>query len=363
MFNRRREDRVLEEPSPTVPAELPRIAVSWLQDLLRSEFADVPGPPPATLGAPPVGDEDDAAQLAVWRREWLRRWRRLQLPEQFAAFCEALEGARRPEQVHDLLAEHARQVVGAYVCLLFLPGGDGRLRPLPDPRVPDGAALWLAQPAGREMVLDAEEMAEAPELAGLTPLLAKVGAVALAVAPYAGGAAVLVERRRERRLEAMDRALLRALCAQAEAALHRVALLAEIDAADPETGAAPAERVDRVLRHGWAGAALGHPITLLLVRVEPAEGGGAPGEPVVQHCAAVLRREANGGGPVLRYGARELLLVLHAGADATGALLERARRQMRGRAGLRAGVAAHDPAAGSARDLLRRVEAALDAGT
>jgi GGDEF domain-containing protein len=101
----------------------------------------------------------------------------------------------------------------------------------------------------------------------------------------------------------------------------------------------------------------------VLVRLD---GGGSgedeegPPESAVLHCAAVLRREANGAGPVLRHGANEFLLMLNADPDGARALLERVRAQTRGPVKLRAGIAAHDPAAGSAHDLLRHARAALE---
>ena len=365
MFNRRREDRAVHERPPEHSA-LPHIAVSWLQDLLRSEFADDPraalvaGGPVALVAADP-DDADQEAMLAVWRREWLRRWRRLQLPEQLASFGEALDAAGRAEEVHALLSAHAREIVGAYVCLVFLPSEDGRLRPLPDPRLVEDPRLWLGPATGRgTALLTADDVEAAPGLAGLAPLFDDMRAVALAFVPYGGGAAVLVERRREREFEAVDWELLRTLCAQAEAALHRVALLDGLRLSDPQTGGAARERVDQVLRHGWAGAALGHAVTLVLVRL----GGGEDDEPLAEsavlHCAAVLRREANGAGPVLRHGSREFLLVLNAAPDAARALLERVRIQTGEGVRLRAGIAPHDPAAGSAHDLLRHARTALD---
>jgi GGDEF domain-containing protein len=338
--------------------------VSWLQDLLRTEFADagLAAGAPVPLDAADAGEPSDAGQLAVWRREWLRRWRRLQLPEQLAAFNEALEPARLPEQVHRLLAEHASEIVGAYTCLVFLPGADGRLRPLPDTRVEHAEGLWLDAHAERETaLLGPGDVLQGARHAGLGPLFHDTRAVALAFAPYGGGAAVVVERRQEREFEAVDWQLLRALCSKAEAALHRVTLLGGLYAPDPQTGGAARERVDQVLRHGWAGAALGHPITVVLVRLDTEGEDGTLAEPTVQHCAAILRREATGAGPVLRHGAREFLLVLHADPAAAGALVERVRARTGGRVQIRAGIAPHDPAAGSARDLLRRVQATLDA--
>ncbi len=372
VFNRRREDRSLHEASPEQPT-LPHIAVSWLQDLLRTEFADDPRAPlaggvPVALAGADADEQNLETMLAVWRREWLRRWRRLQLPEQLASFAEAMDAAQRPEEVHGLLSSHARGIVGAYACLVFLPAGDGRLRPLPDPRLADDGGVWLGPPTGRATaLLTPEDVQTGPELAGLASLFDDMGAVALAAAPYGGGTAVLVERRREREFEAVDWELLRTLCAQAEAALHRVALLEGLHLSDPQTGGAARERVDQVLRHGWAGAALGHTVTVMLVRLGAGENEKGEGEEdvplaesAVRECAAVLRREAHGAGPVLRHGAREFLLVLNADPDAARALLERVRAQTRGRMQLRAGIAPQDPAAGSAHDLLRHARAALD---
>ncbi|HEX2211164.1 MAG TPA: hypothetical protein VHG93_26005 [Longimicrobium sp.] len=349
MFNRRREDRVLEEPPAPAGAELPRIAVHWLQDLLRTEFADAA----FSAGAPGAGDDDDAARLAVWRREWRRRWRRLQLPEQLAAFTEAMEGARGPEEVHGIFREHARDIVGAYACLLFLPAPDGRLHPLPDRYVADLEDLSLAA-AGREPKLLAADDVRNDEHAALAPLFGRARAVALAVAPYADGMAVLVERRGEREFESVDWQLLRTLCAQAEASLGRGTLLAGGEA-DPRPDAAAGERLDRVLRHAWAGAALGHLITLVLVCVEAEEDPDA----AVRHAAAVLRREARGGGPVLHHGERGLLLVLNADADGARVLVNRAGVHTLGRATLHAAVAPVDPATGPARELLHRLESTL----
>lgn len=369
MFNRRREDRAFEDLSATGTTELPpipQLAVSWLQDLLRTEFADAPeAPQVAGPRAPAVraAEEGEADQLAVWRREWLRRWRRLQVPEQLAAFTEALEEVRHADEVHRALAAHARKIVGAHACLVFLPAGEGaRLEPLAEPRLGDAVeGLWLPRSAAaRTGLLSPGEAQPGAEHVGVARLFDDVRAVALAAAPYADGALVLVERRREREFRPLDWELLRALCSQAEAALHRVRLLGSLAVTDPRTGGAAPERVEEVLRHGWAGAALGQRITFVVVRLEACADPGPLGEAAIRQCAAALRRQAAGAGPILRHRGNDFVLVLNEDREAAEALLERVRAETEGRCRLTAGIAPHDPAAASPRDLLARAEAALE---
>ena len=349
MFHRRREDVALVDASAAAEPALPAIAVTWLQDLLRAEFADDPFPTPA-VAAPRDAEDEDAEALAVWRREWVRRWRRLQLPEQLAAYGEALEAARTPREVHGTLATHAAQIVGAYVALVFLPTAGGRLEPLPEPRL-DIDGLWLHPDAAqRTGVVAAAEAAPPSPFAGAAPLFTRARAVALFVAACGDGVVVLVERRAEREFEEVDGALLGLLCAQADAALRRVRLLDSLGAVDaPVPGAAG--RLEQVLRHAWAGGALGHPVTFVAVRCGPADEAEA--------CEGALRRELYGAGPVLRTGPREFAVVLHGDVPTARALLDRVRAHLAGRAPLHAGMVAHDPAAGSARELLRRAQAQL----
>jgi hypothetical protein len=352
VFQRRREDLALDDDLSRRGGEgdLSRLAVSWLQALLRAEFTEDPGFP--SPGVPAAGEDEEAdGSLAVWRREWLRRWRRLQLPEQLAAFTEALETAGSAEAVHAALAEHAASVVGAYACLVFLPAGGGdRLEPLPHARLWGRACeAWLGPAAARRDGLVARRDLEGRSpYAGAAPLFDHLRAVALAVAPYAGGAAVLVERRSEREFEPLDWELLGLLCAQAEAALRRVELLGSLAVTDARTGGVGRARVAEVLRHAWAGASLGHAMTLVAVRVETPGG-----EAAVRGCARVLRDEAAGGGPVLRHGPRDFLLALQGDSAAAAALVERARARLEGEARLDARVWQPDPAAASTEDLLR----------
>lgn len=269
LFRRRRDDppRGGQGDAAGDPP-LPHVALSWLGELLHDAFAE----PPPTFGdrAPDPAPDEEEDDPRVWRRAFLHRWRRLQLPEQLAAYHDGLGEAASAGDVHAVFAAHA---------------------------------------------------------AGLEPLFAKTGATALLVGRYAEGAAILVERRAERRFEAVDQELLATMAAQAEAALRRVAL------AGPEVAPGPGgvnERVERVLRYARAGAALGLEVTRVRVRLRGAAGAGEACEGAMRRLGSLLRREARGAGPALRTGEREYLLVLVGRAETAGVLVERIRTAVSG---------------------------------
>jgi hypothetical protein len=323
--NRRRDDP--RDHAPPAGAEasesaLPEMAVAWLRELLQDEFG-APAAEAAALADAPAEDAADAEARRVWRREWLRHWRRLQLPEQLAAYRDALEEARTAEGIHAAFAQHAASIVGAYFCLVFTPGEGGVLAPLPLPDAETPRALWMREPrVARSEVVARPDLTPDSTFEGMAPLFEETRAVALLVTPYAGGTAVLVERRQEREFETLDHQLPELLAAEAGVALRRLVLLEGIGGSDA-SAPAPAERIERVRRHAHAGIALGLEITLVRVRMDEGPGAEEGLEALMRHCGSVIRREARGAGPALRVGERDFLVVLNGGTRAAEALVRR----------------------------------------
>jgi hypothetical protein len=335
VFGRRRDDA---DPGPRDAADahgtpLSGIAVGWLRTLLQDEFGDAaglarePGAADAAESVPLDGlpDED---RLRVWRREWVQRWRRLHLPEMIAAFRDALDEATSPPDVHAAFSEHATSIVGAYVCLLFLPDEEGRLAPLALPgAVPTPEGLWIGGSAPiRPAVVLRPDITDGSALAGLIPLFEEASASALLVTPYLAGSAVLVERRESREFGALDGALLDLLVAEAGTAFRRMAVMDTLGAG-PALGTSQRERLEAVLRHGRAGAVLGLEVAFVRIRVEelPQRTNTGRDAAIMRHCAGVIRRAAGGAVPVLPTGDRDFLLVMNGSVEAAQALLERIR--------------------------------------
>lgn len=348
------------------PAALPR-AVGWLRDLLQSEFTVAPDftraagtpslPRPATQ-PDPTGDE------AAWKRTWLKEWRRLQLPDEFAAFTEALAEARTPGAVYTALTEHAVRIVGAYTALLFLPEGDDALRPLPNPRLRVDAGRFTLSPSPlvscTGLVETRDATAGSGPFATFAPLFEEERAVSLARVPFRGeGVLFLVERRRARVFDAEDLHLLRGLAVQAEAALDRVRLFQSVgvlSGTDPLTGMAAGERLEEVLEHACAAARRGKPLSLVRLALPATPSADAP---LLRTAARALRAEARGRGVAVRAAAGELLLVLPEadGAEA-GGVATRVLDALGRPTGAEAGVAAYRTGLDTPAALLRAVREA-----
>jgi hypothetical protein len=332
MFGKRRDDGPANGEPQNAQVGDPRlrtIAVEWLHELLREEFTGdasiAPGAAGAAGSVPSFAEMSDEEMLRVSRREWLSRWRRLQLPEQLAAYRDELDAAPTREAIHATFSRHATAIVGAYVCLVFLPTDDEMLAPvevvpgpfpLPALRLPGSAVLGSA-------VVHRPDLTPGSPLEGVAPLFERERAAALLVTPYTGGCAVLVERREARVFGELDLQLLDLVSAEAGTALRRLAVAGSVAPAGTARGAGGRE--ETVLRHARAGAALGFPMTTARVRLhEPVPAAGDL-EGLMRHCAATIRRESRGAGPALRTGEREFLLVLNGGVEAVRELLDRIR--------------------------------------
>jgi hypothetical protein len=363
VFNRRRDDPArppLPGGSPG-PGELPKAAVHWLRDLLRTEFADSPlaGRP----GAAPSDEEARSAEAEVglWRREWRRRLRRLQVPDCLSSYSETLDEARARGEVDRAFAAYACTVVGAYACVLFRGEGPGApLQAAPDAhlRLGDAVLSLDGQAAAHAGVLRAGDLSRVPGAEGLRPLFERTGAVAVMLQPYGGGAVALVERRAAREFEPLDGRLLRTLAALAEGALARVRLLDSLDGAgiDAET------RLQEAIRLGWAGVALGFPVTLLVLRatVAPEHAPAAPA--ILGWLDRRLRAEVNDAGPIVPFGPESFAVVLHADPPTTTALVQRMAAHVQGLARLRSAILPALSADRSARDLMQWARSELRRG-
>ncbi|HEX8696611.1 MAG TPA: GAF domain-containing protein [Longimicrobium sp.] len=307
MYLRREEDRL---PPAGADLGLAELAAAYLRETLR-DFAPLGFPPPRAEPAAVGG----AGATDARRREWRRRWRRLRLGEQVAGFAGELAEARSSDAVLDALATHAPRIVGAHVCLLFLPApGGGPLRARREPRLEGSAEGLELDGAGAAGVLAPADAVRFPALA---PLFAGAGAASLACAPFAGGAAVLVERRADRVYDEEDLELLRLLAGQAEAALERVRGLERVlarrlpAAREGEEGAG---RAEAVLRLAESLARRGCAVAVAVVAV--AGAAGPPEGDELHGAAEALRAAAGEDGVALHLGAGEFLLVMPGKSEA-----------------------------------------------
>lgn len=303
----------------------------------------------------------------AWRDEWLRRWRRFRLPEQLTSFSEELEGACTAGEVYTALTEHTARIVGAYVCLLFLPSpGPFPLRAFRAPRVPrelERIEIPRSELLSRSGLLGAQEACGGDrDLLGLVPLFAETGAACVAHVPFGeGGMLLLVERRRHRVFSDEDWSLLRMLCLQAEAALERVRLSANGTrmSLDPLTGLLTTQQSRDVLQHAWSHAVAGRGLVVGLLHLPElpdvrATFGSGMADHLLRAAVSVLRREAAERGLVVRYGSDECLLLLPGSDRATAAaLMERVTLLLEDRVRVRVGIAPYEPAHGSVDELVR----------
>jgi GGDEF domain-containing protein len=365
---------------------LPRLALDWLREVLRSEFADAPdferardaalagaqgGGESASGGARGGGvtriperlfsrDPFDVAaryargevENALWYRDWHRRWRRLQLPHRLQGFLLQLDRARTAEEVYRTLTEHAVQIVGGYTSLLFPPQEEAPLRALPNPllRV-DAGRLTISVPLTQPGLIARDDVfgeGNGP-LASLAPLFSEERAVSLAHAPLGeGGVILVVERRQERVFEQDDWDLLRLLSAHASAALTRVRTARQINELREThaTTALPAPvQAEPVLERALEVARQGEPLTLAAIRLDgleqiAAEDGEAAADRVRRTAAEVLRELSGSLGIAVQQTADEYLLVLPRLTRAQAEnIVGRLARQLPARVPVRVGLA------------------------
>jgi GGDEF domain-containing protein len=401
--NRRKQDQALHildsSVGSTRPEDVANVAFGWLHEVLQSEFPAAPifgGSDPAAdaplfpIAIPdrtaaggrlstsaPVTDTGRGRQVtgsagisdAEWKRDWLRGWRRLQLPDQLAAYREELDRARTPAEVYDTLTEHAVRIVDGYTCVLFPPQENAaRLRPVPNPRLRfDTGLLSLPSspplPRAGLIAADAALGSESP-FANLAPLFSEERAASLAHAPFGnGGAVFLIERRHGRVFETEDWDLLRVLSLQAEAALERVHLFNRVErlaSTDAITGLATRQQLDALLQHAWTAAGRGELLTIAALdlgtgRRPEVQEQPLPSDEVLQAVAEVLRRETRPHGIALRYdGARFLLLLPQTEKAGADELVGRVRLQLGAQVALRAGIAQYAPGLQSGDELVQK---------
>jgi len=293
---------------------------------------------------------------------------RLRLPERLIAYSDDLAGAQVASDVARALVEHCPRIVGGFCALLFAAetagqplrpwesgGDDPVLRQMtvqPDPRFARAGLVTADEARG----------GTGSPLAALAPIFDRLRARLLAGVPFGGsGVLFLVERRSDRCFEPEDWDLLRTVVRQAQAALERVRLFAEVrelSLTDPLTGLANRRHLQVVLERSLAAARRGDPLALALVDLDGFKEindtrGHLAGDRVLRGVASALAAEARGSDLVARYGGDEFLIVLP-GGDAASArtLLARVRARLDPDVTVSAGIVEYTAALGCADDLL-----------
>jgi diguanylate cyclase (GGDEF)-like protein len=298
-----------------------------------------------------------AEDASEWRRERLRKERRLALPDLLMAYAEALNHAKSTAHVFGALMDHACHIVAGNSTVVFHREGsaNGAMRMVEHPRFP-GANLELSAGAPARLpwpgvVSASEVMSRASELSPeLAPLFELTGAVSLMYAPVGSeGMLFVVERRSERAPSEEDRELMQNIVRQACVALERIHLFEEVEAlslTDPLTGLPNRRKLQVVLEHSLALARRGEPITLVMIDIDDFktvndDQGHLIGDEVLRKVAKVLEAEVRASDLAVRWGGDEFLLVLPGGsADGAKILLRRIRESL-GATKISAGIAVY----------------------
>ena len=335
-------------------------------DWAASPLLDGDGLSRAPAGRMEGGPPPPADAFAPGRAEWLRLWRRLQLPDRLTAYGEQLARARAEHEVYTALTTHAVRIVGGYTCLVFVPRGSApALRPALDPGLRfDPELLTLSEPPASPGVIGSPAAAVGGPFAALRPLFTEEGAAALAVAPFgARGTVVLVERREGRAFTADDWELLRVLSLQAEAALEQARLwgrLATLAASDPVTGLAGPGQLHAVIAHA---AGCGGPVAVAMLALDGlgrAAYGPAEADRLARAVAEVVRDAAGERGIALRHAEDEILLVLPGtSAPEAARLVAGVRERLARRVEVHAGIVEHRAGPCAPADLAERAAAAV----
>jgi GGDEF domain-containing protein len=346
-------------------------------DYLREVLGDRDGAPPPETAREPLGTEPRGLTPpadpggAARRREWSRRWTRLRLPDLLAAYSRELAAARTTDEIYSLVAAHAVRIVGAFTCLLFVPGegeppfrgpGDGRLNSAP-------GGLHIPHLRRRRRVTIADTRDPGARFAGLAPLFERDRAALLACAPFGErGAVVLVERRRDRVFGREDWELLSVLASLGHAALRRAEVMAsipELGGACPVTGLAGRAQVGTALEHAWELVGEGEAMTVVVLSLEGLTAaetrfGAAAAERLVRTVGDVVRECLPADGIALRYGPAEFVLTIPGATPAAAAaMVSQFRGRLAASVEVHAGIAGAHPGAAGPRDLLLGALAAI----
>ena len=142
------------------------------------------------------------AQAVEWHRERVRLRQRAESGERFVVFSEQMARVHSEREVFETLIEHAAAIAGGFRADIWSEGNAELLAPT---------------------LVQRREIEESGAFAALEPMLEAAGASSASVVGIGGGRALVVlERRSERRDEPRHWYLLRAMSAQAWAALARV---------------------------------------------------------------------------------------------------------------------------------------------
>lgn len=317
-----------------------------------------------------------AAGAVTWRRERIRERKRQDLAEQLIAFWQQLNTAVTSREVYDALLRHAVRVVGAYTATLFVPSEDGSaLQSVDMPQDGEGSGQRFTLQAhprfhrpGLIRACDAQPNTGSP-FSGLSSFFLTTGAATLAYVPCGrGGILLLAERRRERVFEPEDWSLIGTLASQAETALERIELFAEVrelSLTEPLTGLANRRHLEVVMHRWWLAAKRGEPLAALMLDIDGFKTfndtrGHVEGDRLLRLVADHLRQVIRGADLAVRYGGDEFMLLLP-GTDVAGArsVLHRLRERLAGQIEFSAGAAEYHSGMSSPDELIAAADRQL----